>query len=106
MVDELRAQLLIWMDQKQRLSSLISKSALLSELGPVPNAIGSLGANGYTALDALVKGERMSEEDKARAYEVIDFLTIQVRQAQLELSITPAVKQLIAAAATAGVCTK
>ncbi|HUJ31154.1 MAG TPA: family 20 glycosylhydrolase [Candidatus Acidoferrum sp.] len=90
---QIRLQLTSWRDNDALLQPILARSALLNELAPVSQALGSLGAAGLQALDYLDKGEKAPDAWKTEALGMID--QAKKPQADLFIVVAPAVEMLV-----------
>ncbi|HXW57575.1 MAG TPA: family 20 glycosylhydrolase [Candidatus Cybelea sp.] len=96
---EIRDRLILWRDNDAVLETQLGDSALLADLGPVSQALASLGAAGLQALDYLDKGEKAPDAWRTQTLSMIE----QTNQpmANLFIAIAPAVEALVQASAGA-----
>jgi hexosaminidase len=96
---EIRALLVAWRDNDDRLRPLLENAYLLKELSPVSQNLSSLGGAGLQAIDYIDKGERAP--DSWRNEQMLRLQQTGKPAADLFLAIAPAVQQLVEASTSA-----
>jgi hexosaminidase len=97
---EIRALLVSWRDNDNRLRPLLQNSYLLKELSPVSQSLTLLGGAGLQAVDYIEKDERAPDSWRNEQIAVIQ--QAQKPAADLVLAVAPAVQKLVEAAAGTG----
>lgn len=97
---EIRALLISWRDNDNRLRPLLQNSYLLKELSPVSQSLTLLGGAGLQAVDYIEKDERAPDSWRNEQIAVIQ--QAQKPAADLVLAVAPAVQKLVEAAAGTG----
>jgi len=97
---EIRALLVSWRDNDNRLRPLLQNSYLLKELSPVSQSLTLLGGAGLQAVDYIEKDERAPDSWRNEQIAVIQ--QVQKPAADLVLAVAPAVQKLVEAAAGTG----
>ena len=97
----IRTMLTAWRDQREALQPLFGGSLLLQEAAPLSEDLSALGMAGLRALDALDRGERLTEGWKTAQMALVD--RAKKPKAQLLLMVAPSVQKLIEAGAGARV---
>jgi hexosaminidase len=96
---EIRDRLILWRDNDAALKAELENSALLDDLGPVSQALASLGAAGLQALDYLDKGEKAPDAWRTQTVAMIEQSNRPM--ANLLIAVAPAVETLVQASAGA-----
>jgi hexosaminidase len=99
---QLRAQLTLWRDNDARLQPLAQRSFLVNEITNNSRDLSALGTAGLAALDALDKGQAVTDAWKSQQLALIE--QVKKPKAQLLLIPVPAVQKLIEAATAGGTC--
>jgi hexosaminidase len=101
MVEQLRSELTIWQGNDLRLNSA---SFLVAEVAAPSKGLSAVGAAGLSALEALLKGEKISETMAKQQLGLIDWLLTEAFNKQLILIPAAGVKKLVEAARAGGNC--
>jgi hexosaminidase len=96
---EIRDRLILWRDNDAALKAELENSALLDDLGPLSQALASLGAAGLQALDYLDKGEKAPDAWRTQTLAMIE--QSNKPMANLLIAVAPAVETLVQASAGA-----
>jgi hexosaminidase len=98
---QLRAQLILWRDNDAKLQPLMQRSFLVKEVAATSQDLSAAAGAGLAALDALEKG---GGDETWKTQEIAVLQQAQKPKGQLLLMPTPAIRKLVEAAATNGVC--
>jgi hexosaminidase len=99
---QLKARLLLWQDNGAKLQGLAQRSFLVKEVAANSKDLSALGTAGLAALDAVNKGQPISDSWKAQQLAAIE--QIKKPKAQLLMIPAPAIHKLIEAASSSGAC--
>ena len=103
---ELRAQLALWAGNDTKLQPLAQRSALVQEAAPASAALSQTAAIAMAALDNVMKGPALTDDQKKQQIGALDAAEQQAHKSQLTLPALPAFQKLIEAASSGGACTK
>jgi hexosaminidase len=98
----LRAQLTTWRDNDAILQPLAQRSFFVKEVAANSQDLSALGAAGFSALDAIVKGQPAPDSWKEQQLAIVE--QAKKPKAQLLLIPAPAVQKLIEAVVAGGAC--